>query len=96
MSIALLVPDDSKSLISVSKLRAADNEVLFGKDLEISTKNGTIGQIEEPENLIRWKTVNITCSENCNLASEDWLILWHKRLGHNKIEDLLKLEDNGI
>ena len=40
--------------------------------------------------------MNSTGSENCNLASRDGLSLWHKRLGHNNIEDLLKLKDQAI
>ena len=96
MSNALLVPDNSKNLFTVSKLRAADNEVLIGKDLEIRNKNGTIFPFEEHDNLFFWKTANSTGSENCNLASEDRLILLHKRLGHINIEDLLKLKDHAI
>ena len=76
--------------------RAADNEVLFGKDLEIRTKMGTILQFEEQDIIFFWKTVNSIGSENCNLASGDRLSLWHKRLGHNNIEDLLKLKDHAI
>ena len=96
MSNALLVPDNSKNLVSVSTLRAADNEVLFGKDMEKRTKNGTIFPFEEQDNLSLWKTVISKGSENSNLASGDRLSLWHKRLGHNNIEDLLKLKDHAI
>ena len=86
LSHALLVPDNSKIWF---QCRAADNEVLFGKDLEIRTKIGTIFPFEEQDNLFLWKTVNSIGSENCNLASGDRLGLWHKRLGRNNIEDLL-------
>ena len=35
-------------------------------------------------------------SERCNLANEDPLSLWHKRLGHNNIEDNYKLKDHTV
>ena len=47
LSITLLLPDNSENLVSVSKLRAADNRFLLGKDLEIRTKNGTFFPFEE-------------------------------------------------
>ena len=80
----------------MSKFRAANNEVFFGKDIEIRTKNGTVFPFEEHDNLFLWKTVNSTGSGNCNLASGDRLCLWQKRLGHNSIEDLLKVKDHAI
>ena len=84
-----------KNLVSVSKLRAADNEVLFGKDLELRNKNGTSFPFEEHD-ISFFKIENSTCSENCNLASGDRLILWLKLIEHNNIEDLLKLKDHVI
>ena len=80
-----------KNLVSVSKL-----EVLFGMDFEIRTKDGTIFPSEEHDNLILWKTVNSTGTENCNLVSGDRRSLWHKRQGHDNIEDLLKLKHYAI
>ena len=40
--------------------------------------------------------MNSLGTENCNLASGDKLSLRHKLLGHNNIEDLLKLKDHAI
>ena len=39
LSNALLVPNNTRNLVSVSKLRVTGNEVLFGRTLEIRTKN---------------------------------------------------------
>ena len=89
MSNAFHVPDNSKNVISVSKLRAADNEVLFGKDLEIRTKNGTLFPSGEHGSRLLWKTGNSKGSKNCSLASGDRQGLVHKRLGHNNFEVLL-------
>ena len=81
MSNALLVPDNSKNLVSVSTPRAADDELLFGKDLEIRTENEVIFPFEDHDSLLHWKTTNSTVSENRNLDSGDRLCSWHKRLG---------------
>ena len=35
-------------------------------------------------------------SEQCNLANGDPLSLWHKRLGHNNVEDIYKLKDHPV
>ena len=51
LSNALLVPNNTRNLVSVSKLRATGNEVLFGRYLEIRTKNGTIFSFEERDSL---------------------------------------------
>ena len=96
LSIALLVPDNSKYLVSVTKQRVADDAVLFCKDLEIITRNGTVFWFEEHEKVFLFKTVISTGSENCNSAGEDQLNLWYKRLRHNIIEDLLKSKDHAI
>ena len=69
---------------------------MYGKDLEIRTKNGTTFSFEKHDSLLLWKTVNSIGSENCNFASGDRLNLWHKHLGHNNFEDLLKLKDHAI
>ena len=96
LTMALFVPDNSKYLVSVIKQRAADDEVLFGKDSELITINGTVFLFEDYEIVFLWKTVNSTDSENCNLAVEDQLNLCYKCLRHNIIEDLLKSKDHSM
>ena len=91
---ALLVPNNTRNLVSVSKLRATGNEVVFGVTLEIRTKNGTVFPIEERDSLFIWH--NIDYGEQCNLAKGDPLSLWHKRLGHNNVEDIYKLKDHAV
>ena len=91
---ALLVPNNTRNLISVSKLRATGNEVVFGVTLEIRTKNGTVFPFEERDSLYIWH--NIDYGEQCNLANGDPLSLWHKRLGHNNVEDIYKLKDHAV
>ena len=92
LSNALLVPNNTRNLVSVSKLRATGNEVVFGRTLEIRTKNGTVFPFEERDSLFIWH--NIDYGEQCNLANGDPLSLWHKRLGHNNVEDIYKLKDH--
>ena len=91
---ALLVPHNTRNLISVSKLRATGNEVVFGGILEIRTKNGTVFPFEERDSLFIWH--NIDYGEQCNLANGDPLSLWHKRLGHNNVDDIYKLKDHAV
>ena len=94
LSNALLVPNNTRNLISVSKLRATGNELFFGRNLEIRNKNGTVFPFEERDSLIIWH--NIDYGEQCNLANGDPLSLWHKRLGHNNVEDIYKLKDHAV
>ena len=97
LSNALLVPNNARNLVSVSKLRATGNEVLFGRTLEIRTKNGTIFPFEERDSLFIWNNIDYgEISEQCNLANGDPLSLWHKRLGHNNVEDIYKLKDHAV
>ena len=86
---ALLVPNNTRNLVSVSKLRATGNEVLFGRTLETRTKNGTVFFFEERDSLFIWNNIDYEeISEQCKLANGDPLTLWHKRLGHNNVEDI--------
>ena len=94
MNNALLVPSNTRNLISVSKLRATGNEVVFGGTLEIRTKNGTVFPFEERDSLFIWH--NIDYGEQCNIANGDPLSLRHKRLGHNYVEDIYKLKDRAV
>ena len=88
----MLVPNNTRNLVSVSKLRATGNEVLFGRTLEIRTKNGTIFPFEERDSLIIWKNNDYEeISEQCNLANGDPL-----SLGHNNVEDIYKLKDHAV
>ena len=97
LSNALLVPNNTRNLVSVSKLKATGNEILFGRTLKKRTKNGTIFPFEERDSLFIWKNFDYEeISEQCNLANGDPLSLWHKRLGHNNFEDIYKLKDHAV
>ena len=97
LSNALLVPNNTRNLVSVTKLRATGNEVLFGKTLEIRTKNGTIFPSEKRDNMFIWNNIHYKeISEQCNLANGDPLSLWHKRLGYNNLDDIYKLKDHAV
>ena len=91
---ALLVPNNTWNLISVSKLRATGNEVVFGGTLEIRTKNGTVFPFEERDSLFIWHKIDY--GEQCNLTNGDPFSLWRKRLGHNNVEDIYKLKDHAV
>ena len=89
LSNALLVPNNRRNLVSVSKFRATGNEVIFGRTLEIRTKNGAIFPFEERDSFFIWNNIDYEeISEQCNLANGDPLSLWHKRLGHVNVEDI--------
>ena len=93
----LLVPNNTRELVSVSKLRATGNEVFFGRTLEIRAENGTVFPFEERDSLFIWNSIDYEeCSEQCNLANGDPLKLWHKRLGHINIEDIYNLKDHAV
>ena len=97
LSKALLVPNNARNLVSVPKLRATGTEVLFGRNLEMRTKNRTIFPFEERDGLFIWNNIDYEeISEQCNLTDGDPLNLWHKRLGHNNVEDIYKLTDHAI
>ena len=96
LSNALLVPNNTRNLVSVSKLRATGKEVFFGRTLGIRTKNGTILPFDERDSLFIWNNIDYEeTSEQCHLANGDLLSLWHKRLGHN-VEDIYNLKDQAV
>ena len=65
--------------------------------MEIRTKNGTIFIFGERDSLFIWINIDYEeISEQCNLANGDPLSLWHKRLGHNNVEDIYKLKDHAV
>ena len=79
------------------KFRATGNEDLSGRTLEIRNKNGTIFPFEERDSLFIWNNIDYEeISEQCNLANGDPITLWHKRLGHNNVEDIYKLKDHAV
>ena len=97
LSNVLLVPNNTRNLVSVSKLRATGNEVYFGGTLEIRAKNGTIFPFEERDNLFIWNNIDYEkISEQCNLANGDPLRFWHKCVAHNNVEDIYKLKDHAV
>ena len=86
---ALFVPDNSKNLISVSKLREAGVDVSFGEKLKINF-NKVSFPFEVENGLFVWKT--FPCSnENC--FNVDSLQLWHAKMGHNNFSDLKRLPE---
>ena len=58
LTSALLVPNNTRNLVSVSKLRTTGNEFLFGRTLKIRTKNGTIYPFEERDSLFIWSNID--------------------------------------
>ena len=63
----------------------------------LRTKNGTIFPFEERDSLFIWNKIDYDeTSEQRNLANRDPLSLWHKRLGHNNVEDIYKLKDHAV
>ena len=97
LSNAFLLPNNTRNLASVSKLRATGNEAIFGRTLEIRTKKGTIFPFEERDSLFVGNNIDYEeTSEQCNLANGDPLSLWHKRLGHNIFEVIYKLKDHAV
>ena len=91
---ALFIPENSLSLVSISKLREAGAEVLIGPELSIIDKSGLEYPFRQEKNFVHWKFSEIdkTCKENCLLSSS--LKMWHKRLGHNNFTDLSKLVEH--
>ena len=91
---ALFIPENSHSLVSISKLREAGAEVLIGPELSIIDKSGLEYPFRQEKNLFIWdfSEIDKTCKENCLLSSN--LKMWHKRLGHNNFTDLSKLVEH--
>ena len=84
----LFIPENSHSLVSISKLREAGAEVLIGPELSIIDKSGLEYPFRQEKNLFIWdfSEVDKTCKESCLLSSS--LKMWHKRLGHNNLRTL--------
>ena len=85
---ALFIPENSHSLVSISKLREAGAEVLIGPELSIIDKSGLEYPFRQEKNLFIWdfSEIDKTCKESCLLSSS--LKMWHKRLGHNNLRTL--------
>ena len=91
---ALFIPENSHSLVSISKLREAGAEVLIGPELSIIDKSGLEYPFRQEKSLFIWdfSEIDKTCKENCLVSSS--LKMWHKRLGHNYFTDLSKLVEH--
>ena len=85
----LFVPDNSKHLISVSKLREAGDDVSFGEQLKLVFIEVSF-PFEVENGLFVWKT--FPCSnENC--FNVDSLQMWHANMGHNNFFDFRRLPE---
>ena len=91
---SLFRPENSHSLVSISKLREAGAEDLIGPEISIINKSGVEYPFRQEKNLFIWDLSEIdkTRKENCLLSSS--LKLWHKRLGHNNFTDISKLVEH--
>ncbi len=92
---ALFVPDYSRKLISVAKLKQSGITVNFGSSDELKTTGGTVFPLACENNLFLWKAKidDVTFQEQCFSAD---LKLWHDRMGHNNFKDLKNLEQHVI
>ena len=90
----MIIPENSHSLVSISKLREARAEILIGPELSITDKCGVEYSFRQEKTLFIWdfSEIDKTCKENCLLSSS--LKKWHKRLGHNYFTDLSKLVEH--
>jgi hypothetical protein len=95
---ALYVPSYSRNLVSVAKLKKSGTIVRFENEDYIETKCGTRFPLITDEELFIWKLVDDDRKEREPMAMTSTLQTWHKRLGHNNVEDLKKLPDvvNGM
>ena len=91
---SLFIPENSRSLVSNSKLREAGAEVLIGPELSIIDKSGVEYPFRQEKNLFIWdfSEIDETCKENFLPSSS--LKMWQKRLGHNNFTDLSKLVEH--
>ena len=97
LSNALLVLNNTRNLVTVSKHRATGSEVFFSRTLEKRTKNGTVFSFEERDGLFIWNNIDYKeTSEQSNLANGDPLSLWHKCLGRNNNDDIYKLKNHVV
>ena len=91
---ALFIPENTHSLVSISKLREAGAEVLIRPELSTIDKSGLEYPFRQEKHLFIWNfsEINETCKENCLLTSS--LKMWHKRLAHNNFTDISKLVEH--
>ena len=91
---ALFIPENSHSLVSISKLGEAGADILIGPELSIIDKSGVEYPLRQEKNLFIWdfSEIDKTCKETCLMSSS--LKMWHKRLGQNNFTDLSKLVEH--
>ena len=88
------LPCHSRNLISISKLEEKGAQVFFGNPYTIRCKNGVSFPFEQRNGLY---IINSLCNteSNFNVDVDDGSnsILWHKRMGHNNLSDLVQLQN---
>ena len=86
----LYVPENSRNLLSVSKMRKAGAEVVFGASSFVRQGNGLVYSLREESGLFLWETS--VGKDECYVVST--LKQWHRRMGHNNYKDLSHLEQH--
>lgn len=101
----LLVDNLKHNLLSISQLCDKGFTVIFRKNncLIIKDDNLNVDSANIAYSASRYNDIyklhitnNLRCEESCLLASNDELVLWHKRLGHVNLKNLMKLSKNSL
>ena len=86
----LYVPENSRNLLSVSKMKKGGAEVVFGASSFVRQGNGSVYPLREESGLFLWDT--FVGKDECYVVST--LKQWHCRMGHNNYKDLSHLEQH--
>ena len=86
----LYVSENSRKLLSVSKMKKAGAEVVFGASSFVRQGNGSVYPLREESGLFLWDT--FVGKDECYVVST--LKQWHCRMGHNNYKDLSHLEQH--
>ena len=86
----LYVPENSNNLLSVSKMKKAGAEVVFGASSFVCQGNGSVYPLSEEKGLILWD--NFVGKDECYVVST--LKQWHCRMVHNNYKYLGHLEQH--
>ena len=84
LKITLYVPESSRNLISVSKTKKTEAEVVFGASSFVRQENGSVCPFTEESGLFTWNTY-VGKNESYAVST---LKKWHCKMGHTNYEDL--------
>ena len=87
----LYVPENSRKLLSVSKMKKA-GEVVFGASSLVRQGNGSVYPLREESGLFLWDTF---------VGKDEFYVVstlkqWHCRMGHNNYKDLSQQHVEGM